>query len=197
MFNKITGKLTAKMVEKIFVSTGSIEWEIITTRVSIEDFPKEGEDVLVYTYLHHKEDQLKLFGFSSEEERNLFLDLIKVDGVGPKLAIKILSGISASDFIEALEVENLERLSSIPGLGKKTAQKIILKLKGKLTPIEKPWDPVVKDIVSALVGMGFDKKVSNEAVKKALTQYNPIEMSKEELEKTLFKTALSILSTNK
>ncbi len=197
MFNRITGKVTGKERERVFISTGSIEWEILTTSVSLRSFPSIGEETSVYTYLYHKEDQLRLFGFSSREERNLFLDLIKVDGVGPKLAIKILSGISALEFIEALESDNLDRLSAIPGLGKKTAQKIILKLKGKLTTPEKPWDPVVNDIVNALVGMGFEKKASQEAVKASLSNYNPMEMEKEELERALFKRALGLLSSNK
>ncbi len=197
MFNKITGKITGKEKERIFISTGAIEWDIFTTAVSLQSFPSIGEETSVYTYLYHKEDQLKLFGFYSQDERTLFMDLIKVDGVGPKLAMKILSGISTNDFIEALESENLERLSAIPGLGKKTAQKIVLKLKGKLTTLEKPWDPIVDDIVNALVGMGFDKKASIEAVKASLANYNPIEMEREDLERVLFKTALGLLSANK
>jgi len=114
-----------------------------------------------------------LFGFSTKEERLLFLDLIKVNGVGPKAAQKILSGINPKDFITCLENEDVTRLSKIPGLGLKTAQKIILALKGKLKIVENVITPsdtqdLSSEILDSLVAMGFDKKKAKESLVKIL-----------------------------
>jgi len=194
LFNSLSGKISSKKGETICLSTGAIEWELFVSNKSMEKFPETGKETRVFTYLHHKEDQLKLFGFYSESERSLFLDLIKVDGVGPKLALKILSGIEVNDFVEAVDNSDVSALSSIPGLGGKTAQKIILKLKGKIGFEEKPWDPVIADIINALSGMGFDKNKSKEAVKKAVKAIEPEKLSRGELEKELFKRAIGIVS---
>ena len=192
MFNSISGTVTGKTKDKIFIQTNGIEWDILTTEKSLDRFPEEGEKTKVFTYLHHREDQLKLFGFSSSGERDLFFDLIRVEGLGPKLAVKILSHIEVDDFIEALETEDVETLSSIPGLGRKTAQKIILKLKGKLKIQDKPLQSAEEDIVTALTGMGFDRKTSRNAVKMALKGIKTDSLTKDQLEKELFTRAISI-----
>ncbi|NOY08285.1 MAG: Holliday junction branch migration protein RuvA [Spirochaetes bacterium] len=194
MFNSITGIVNLKLKDRIYVRTNGIEWAIFTTEKSLLRFPDIGEEVRIFTYLHHREDQLKIFGFFSDEERDLFFDLLKVEGLGPRLAIKILSGIEVNDFIEALDNDDVESLSAIPGLGKKTAQKIILKLKGKLKFAEKPWGSVEEDIITALSGMGFDRKASRNAVKTALKSINTGSLSKGQLEKELFTRAISIAS---
>ncbi|RKX86952.1 MAG: Holliday junction branch migration protein RuvA [Spirochaetes bacterium] len=192
MFNSISGIVTGKTKEKIFLQTNGIEWDILTTEKSLNKLPETGEKAKVFTYLHHREDQLKLFGFSTSGERDLFFDLIKVEGLGPKLAVKILSRIEVEAFIEALDTDDIETLSSIPGLGKKTAQKIILKLKGKLHITVQPWQAAEEDIVKALTGMGFDKKISRNAVKRALKGIKANTLNKDELEKELFTRAIAI-----
>jgi len=192
LFNSISGIVTGKTKEKIFLQTDGIEWDILTTEKSLNRLPETGEKAKVFTYLHHREDQLKLFGFSSSGERDLFFDLIKVEGLGPKLAVKILSRIEVEAFIEALDADDIETLSSIPGLGKKTAQKIILKLKGKLHITEQPWQTAEEDIVTALTGMGFDRKTSRDAVKAALKGIKANTLGKDELEKELFTRAIAI-----
>lgn len=194
MFNSISGIVTGKTKAKIFIQTDGLEWDILTSEKSLERFPVTGEKAKVFTYLHHREDQLKLFGFSSSGERDLFLDLIKVEGLGPKLGIKILSRIDVDDFIEALDTDDIETLSSIPGLGRKTAQKIILKLKGKLNITDRPWQSAEEDIVTALTGMGFDRKTSRNAVKTALKGIKASTLTKDQLEKELFTRSIAIAS---
>jgi len=127
--------------------------------------------VRLYTWLYHREDQMRLFGFASTASRDLFLDLMKVEGIGPKQAVKILSSIPARELESALEGEDLARLEAAPGIGKKTAQKMILALRGKLTHAESAPDrkgaerkSAYEDIVVALTGMGFDRKQAVEAV---------------------------------
>lgn len=162
MYNSLTGKITEKGLNHICLQVGGVEWILYVSINSLDKF-NIGDDVRVFTYLQHKEDGMTLFGFATKDERVLFLDLIKVNGVGAKAAQKILSGIKPGEFIRCLEDEDVDRLTKVPGLGKKTAQKIVLALKGKLkleddVVKESTRDSVDKEILDSLVAMGFDKK---------------------------------------
>ena len=132
MFNSIRGIITEKNADSVCVLTGGIEWDIAVPAMDIGRLPSVGEAGQVFTWLYHREDQMKLFGFSDPGRRQVFLELLKVEGIGPKGAIKILGGIGQEDLELALENEDVARLEALPGLGKKTAQKMILALKGKL-----------------------------------------------------------------
>ncbi len=136
---------------------------------------------------------MRLYGFSDQAERALFLDLQKVDGVGPRGALKMLSGMDREQFAQALDADDVDALSTVPGVGKKTAQKIILTLKGKLTPTgEGPGRSVEDDITTALVGMGFDRRTARAAVLTALKALSAASLKGEELERELFKRSLAI-----
>jgi Holliday junction DNA helicase RuvA len=194
VFNSISGEVTYKDDNRIFLQAGAVEWEIQVSRSTSDELPEEGQTAKVYVYLHHRDDQMKLFGFSQVVERDVFLDLLKVEGVGPRQALKILSGTEVHRFIEALEGENLEILSAIPGVGKRTAQKIILKLKGKLSVSTPGGVSLEEDLVNALAGMGFDRRSASTAVTSALRALPDRDLDREELERELFKTALAQLS---
>ncbi|MGL1891705.1 MAG: Holliday junction branch migration protein RuvA [Spirochaetaceae bacterium] len=162
MYNSLTGKITEKGISHLCLQIGGVEW-ILLASINSLDTCNVGEDRRFFTYLQHKEDGMTMFGFATKDERVLFLDLIKVNGVGAKAAQKILSGIKPAEFIRCLEDEDVDRLTKVPGLGKKTAQKIILALKGKLkleddVVKESTRDSVDKEILDSLVAMGFDKK---------------------------------------
>ena len=170
MFNSIAGILTGKGNTSAFVDTYGLEWEIFVTRFTLEKLNLE-EKVKLYTWLKHREDQMQLFGFYSIKERSMFLDLTKVDGIGPKQAMKILSSITPDNLEIALENGDIARLQAISGIGKKTAQKMTLALKGKLTITEDtPSSLTVKtdyeEIVIALVEMGYERKRCVEVVNK-------------------------------
>lgn len=174
MFNSLTGIITGKLPQTLYLETNGIEWELLVPDSSLDRLPPVGNQAKVYTWLLHREDSMKLFGFASLEERSLFLDLLKVDGVGAKGAVKMLSGISAAEFAAVLDEGNLAKLEKLPGVGKKTAQKMMLALKGKLTfsetsgftarkaEKENPWI----DVVTALTDMGYDRRQCEEAVEK-------------------------------
>ncbi len=195
MFNSISGEITFKDRTSIYIDTKGIEWDICITEQSFYQFPEVGNTARVFIYMYHREDSMRLFGFSAEKERQLFLDLIKVDSVGPKLSLKILSGINADRFIKALETEDLATLTSIPGLGKKTAQKIILKLKGKLKMSEADTLHEYVDIITALTGMGFDKKLARESVNKIIEEINSKDYALEDLEREILKRSIKQLSS--
>ncbi len=199
MFNSISGEITHKDKNYIYLLTEKIEWDIKMPTISISILPSLGTECRIFTYLHHTEASMKIFGFSSIKERSLFLDLISVNGIGPNQAIKILSGISTNQFLTILDAEDINSLVKIPGLGKKTAQKIILALKDKLKLIDDniaSENPVQKEMTNALSEMGFDKKKAEKIITKL---YNDLKAddsySDSDIEKELFKKAIVELSS--
>jgi Holliday junction DNA helicase RuvA len=195
MFNSIRGIVSAKGVEAAFVLSGDIEWEIAMPANDIHGLELNGE-CRVLTWLYHREDQMKLYGFSNERRRGTFLELLKVEGIGPKGALKIMSGISQDDLEKALENGDLARLEAVPGLGKKTAQKMLLSLKGKLVHAgdalshSSPYN----DLVEALAEMGYDRRAAAEALAKAEASIEKSDLPNAEKEKLLFKEAIVYLS---
>ncbi|AEF81191.1 Holliday junction branch migration protein RuvA [Leadbettera azotonutricia] len=198
MFNSLKGIITEKLSDSVYLLTGGVEWEISVPSTDIDRLPTRGEEGRVYTWLLHREDQMKLFGFADEERRATFLELLKVEGIGPKGALKIMGGIGQEELERALETENLSRLEAVPGLGKKTAQKMILALKGKLASaraapeIASPYG----ELANALVEMGYDKKQAVDALAKADADLASSLTGKDkaEKEKLLFKQAIVYLS---
>jgi Holliday junction DNA helicase RuvA len=193
MFNSVTGQITYKGEERVCLQTGGVEWDLTISRRALDRLPPVGQVARVYTYLLHREDSMRLYGFSDLAERALFLDLQKVDGVGPRGALKMLSGIDREKFAQALEADDVDALSSLPGIGKRTAQKIILTLKGKLTQaVESAARSAEDDIATALVGMGFDRRTARSAVEAAAKSMAGQGKKGEELERELFKRAVAI-----
>ena len=165
MFNSIKGLYTGKSATSIFIETFGIEWEILVSTFTQEKFT-EGDEIKVYTWMQHREDVMQLFGFYDLRERLMFLDLMKVDGIGAKQAIKILSSIRVDALETALEEGDIARLQTISGIGKKTAQKMALALKGHLTFTDDALKTFgtqtnkseYEDVVSALIEMGYERK---------------------------------------
>jgi Holliday junction DNA helicase RuvA len=194
MFNSLRGQITAKSDDTLYLLTGGVEWDLAVPATDLAKFPPAGEEGLAYTWLYHREDQMRLFGFVSAQRRSTFLELLKVEGIGPRGAVKIMGGIEQEELEKALENQDLARLEAVPGLGKKTAQKMILALKGKLssfsgTVSQGPY----ADLVEALAGMGYDKKAAAEALAKVEAALPP-GLSGAEKEKQLFKQAIIHLS---
>ena len=194
MFNSIYGIVSGKSGEALFLLSSDIEWEITMPLNDIQAFALKSE-CRVFTWLYHREDLIKLFGFLNEKRRNTFLELLKVEGIGPKAAVKIMSGISQDDLEKALENGDLTRLEAVPGLGKKTAQKMLLSLKGKLVQsqaaqvLSSPYN----DLIEALVDMGFDRKAASDALIKA-EAVTDVNLTSAEKEKILFQEAIVYLS---
>lgn len=169
MFNSIAGTITGKYPKQLLLETNGIEWSIIMPDTSLEELPPVGSRGKTYTYLNHYENGMDLYGFASDAERSLFLSLLKVDGVGPKAAVKIMSSASMSRLVETLENGDLDVLEKIPGIGKKTAAKMILALKGKLTVPETETVRTVKKsaysvVVTSLCEMGYERQKAEEVV---------------------------------
>ena len=164
MFNSITGTITGKFPRQLFLENNGIEWDLVVPDSNLELLPAVGEKTKVYTWIQHTENAMALFGFASAEERSLFFDLLKVDGVGPKGAVKIMSSATSGELKQTLESGDVALLEKIPGIGKKTAGKMMLALKGKLTlqqdsqTITIAKQTAFADVVNSLVSMGYDRR---------------------------------------
>ncbi len=164
MFNSLTGIITGKFPKQVFLDTNGIEWDICVPDSNLDLLPSVGSEAKIFTWMQHTDQVMNLYGFSSADERNLFLDLLKVDGVGPKGAVKIMSSVSSGRLMDVLDRGDLELLEQIPGIGKKTAGKMILALKGKLkvpneeSVIRLPKQSEYADVILSLTSMGYDKR---------------------------------------
>lgn len=199
MFNSLTGTITGKFPRQLLLETNGIEWSICMPDSSLDEMPEVGSRGKVYTFLNHYENGMDLYGFASDSERNLFLSLLKVDGVGPKAAIKIMSSATSSKLIQILDQGDLALLEKIPGVGKKTAAKMILALKGKLTLPETESIRVVKSspysvVINSLCEMGYDRQKAEEVVSDISSQMQMdqefINKSQTEKEDAVFRKAL-------
>ncbi len=202
MFNSLNGIITAKFPKQVFIDTNGIEWDLCVPDSNLDMLPPVGSEARVFTWLQHTDQLMTLYGFASADERSLFLDLLKVDGVGPKGAVKIMSSVSSSRLMEILENGDLEMLEKIPGVGKKTAGKMILTLKGKLKLSENAGGTVVRvaaaspyaDVVSSLASMGYDKRLVEQKIAQlveVLTNESDFAgKSQKEREDLLFRRAL-------
>lgn len=182
MISYLRGKVVYLTEETLVLDVNGVGYEIYCSGGAFRKIGNS-ETAEIYTYLQVKEDGITLFGFASLQEKELFLKVLSVQGVGPKLGIAILTGLSADEFALAVQTADVKRLSAVKGLGKKTAEKIILELHGKISAAEvinasgddltKQAEPTAKltaveeDAVSALMGLGFTKTESVNAVKKA------------------------------
>jgi len=195
MFNSIRGIVGGKNSEALFLLTGGLEWEITMPATDMEQLSSSGGECRVFTWLYHRDDQMRLFGFADETRRNTFLELLKVEGIGPKGALKIMGGIGQEELERALEAGDLARLEAVPGLGKKTAQKMLLALKGKLvhTPADSPASSPYGDLIEALAEMGYERRAAAQAIDRA-EKDAPAGLSQAEKEKLLFKNAIVYLS---
>ena len=186
MIAYLKGKVLTITSETAIVEVGGVGYELYCSGGAFRKITV-GETVELYTYLQVKEDGITLFGFGAPKEKELFLKVISVSGVGPKMGIAILTGLSADEFTRAVATADVKRLSAVKGLGKKTAEKIVLELHGKISAAEvmsAGADPITSAIdrgeksvsaqdeeaVSALMGLGFTKNESANAVKRAKEQ---------------------------
>lgn len=184
MIAYLRGKVLTTTAETAIVDIGGVGYEVYCSGGAFRKITV-GQYVELYTYLQVKEDGMTLFGFESVKEKELFLKLTSVSGVGPKLGIAVLAALSADEFAQAIATTDVKRLSAVKGLGKKTAEKIVLELHGKISAAEvmsASGDPITaamaaapinklsaadEEAVSALMGLGFTRAESTQAVKKA------------------------------
>ena len=181
MIARISGILVQKSVTHCVVDVHGTGYRIIVPLSTFYELPKEDQPVVLHVHTHVREDAISLYGFHTREEREVFQMMISVSGIGPKLAVNILSGIAAGELVRAVTEEDLKRLTGIPGVGKKTAERMILELKDKAaklgrddvtvcTVAVKTGDQVKEDALSALVNLGYKGSAVKDVVDRIMKE---------------------------
>ena len=172
MIGRIAGRLVDKHPPQVMVECAGIAYEIDVPMSTFYNLPRTGEEVVLLTHLVVREDAHLLFGFLTAAERTAFRQLLKISGVGPKVALSVLSGMSVDDLSAAVATEDAARLTKIPGIGKKTAERLVLELRDKLPKAI----PAARagaggalaesaDVLNALLGLGYNEREAQAAVK--------------------------------
>src|SRR5215472_7425253 len=162
MIAYLRGRLISRHPNQAVVETGGVGYDVTISVPTFSDLPAVGADVALHVHTHVREDVIALYGFLRSSEKVLFEKLITVSGIGPKLAITILSGMPADEMVGAIRGNDVARLTRIPGIGKKTAERMVLELRDKLpqagpimAPAAAPSSAVEEDVLSALANLGY------------------------------------------
>jgi Holliday junction DNA helicase RuvA len=181
MIAHLNGTLLSKEPNSVIVDVSGVGYEVTIPLSTFYELANEGSDVQLRIYTHVKEDALQLYGFKTERERKLFVNFISVSGIGPKIGIALLSGMSADELINSIKTNNLARLTLIPGVGRKTAERLIVDLREKMTALAasqvettsglepaasgaSPEDSVRSDALSALLNLGYQRSSAEKAI---------------------------------
>ncbi len=183
MIGRLRGKLLKKQPPQLLIDVQGVGYEVSASMSTFYQLPEQGQDVTLHTHLVVREDAHLLYGFATESERSLFRTLIKISGVGPKLALTILSGMSAEDFIRCVHENNTAALVSLPGVGKKTAERLLVELRDRLkdevvTESSGGMSPALAtvaaspsgDAVSALIALGYKPQEASRMVRAISTE---------------------------
>lgn len=167
MIASLRGRLISKKPDNLIVDVGGVGYSVHVPLTLLSSLPDEGREVFLHVHTHVREDAFLLYGFQTDDEKRIFTTLIGISGIGPKVALNILSTIPPDNFHNAINSEDVDVLCRVPGLGKKTAHRLILELRGKLPSIKEKKDTVYDDTLSALVNLGYKKNIAQEALDKA------------------------------
>ena len=185
MIAQLTGKLTQKLPNIIIIDVGGVGYEVTIPVTTFYELGDPGSDVSLKIHTNVREDSIQLYGFWTIREKELFLRLTSVSGIGPKLAITMLSGMPAAELIAAIRSNDLVRLTAIPGVGKKTAERVVVELRDKLAtiPIDEAGagisvsqgvgfgeEAIRSDTVEALMALGYPKPIAEKAVTTAMRE---------------------------
>ena len=195
MIAHLRGKLLAKHPNQAVVETGGVGYDVTISVPTFSDLPAIGADVALHIHTHVREDVIALYGFLRPAEKVLFEKLITVSGIGPKLAITILSGMPADEMVGAIRGNDVARLTRIPGIGKKTAERMVLELRDKLpqsvpstVTAALPVSATEEDVLSALVNLGYQRAAAEKALEASMKDGKGGSFD------TLFRSALAALS---
>ena len=188
MISYLKGNLEAKNIDSVIIEVGGIGYKVFMSRNSIDNLGDSGKDVKVFTYMRVREDDISLYGFLSNEELKMFEKLLGVSGVGAKSAINILSNISPSSFALAIISDDISKLKSLPGIGAKSAQRMVLELKDKMktadaietevtSSVYTPTNDKTKDAIEALQVLGYARR----DIDVVLAKINTEELTVEEI----------------
>jgi Holliday junction DNA helicase RuvA len=199
MIAHLRGKLLTKHPNQVIVETSGVGYEVNISVPTFSELPANGSEVALHIHTHVREDVISLYGFLRPAEKQLFEKLMTVSGIGAKLAITILSGMAADDMAAAIRGNDIARLTRIPGIGKKTAERMVLELRDKLPPASGTAAPTLpamsaieEDVLSALVNLGYQRPAAEKALASAARHGDKSQISGSF--DALFREALSTLS---
>jgi len=186
----LRGRLARKDPARVIVDVNGVGYEVFIPLTTFSSLPENGSEVSMDIHTHVREDVIALYGFSTRRERGIFEKLMTISGIGPKLAVTILSGGSVEDLAGAIKRGDLARLTAIPGVGKKTAERIILELKDKLQDFAEAQvkSGVEVDVLSALENLGYNRALAESALRRA------VDGDRDPAFDPLFKRTLQILT---
>jgi holliday junction DNA helicase RuvA len=186
----LRGKLAQKEAARVIVDVNGVGYEVFIPLTTFTALPETGSEVSIDIHTHVREDVIALYGFSTRRERSIFEKLMTISGIGPKLAVTILSGGSVEELTGAIKRGDLARLTAIPGVGKKTAERIVLELKDKLQDFAEaqPKSGVEADVLSALENLGYNRALAESAMRRA------VDGDRNPAFDVLFKRSLQILT---
>lgn len=170
MIAHIRGKLISKHPNQAIVEAAGVGYDVTISVPTFSELPQLGAEISLFIHTHVREDALALFGFLRAQEKQLFEKLLSVSGIGPKLAVTILSGMEAATMVAAIKGNNVAALTRIPGIGKKTAERMVLELRDKLpeagstTPAAPSLNPTEEDVLSALLNLGYQRPAAEKAL---------------------------------
>jgi holliday junction DNA helicase RuvA len=186
----LRGRLLEKDTARVVVDVNGVGYEVFVPLTTLSALPERGAEVSIDVHTHVREDIIALYGFSTRRERSIFEKLMSISGIGPKLAVTILSGGSVEDLVTAIKRSDLPRLTAIPGVGKKTAERIVMELRDKLQEFaagpEKSSLEV--DVLSALENLGYNRPLAESALRRARDGEEDVNFE------SLFKRSLQILT---
>jgi len=195
MIAHLRGRLLAKHPNQAIVEAGGVGYDVTISVPTFSDLPQLGSEVALHIHTHVREDALALYGFLRPSEKQIFEKLISVSGIGPKLAITILSGMPADEMALAIRGNDVPKLTRIPGIGKKTAERMVLELRDKLpkealgeVTVLSATSPVAEDVLSALVNLGYQRPVAERALATASKNGKGVSFD------VMFREALAVLS---
>ena len=170
MIGRLHGKLIEKTPPQVLVDVGGVGYEVDVPMSTFCNLPAEGSEITLLTHFIVREDAQLLYGFATAAERQTFRALIRISGVGPRIALAVLSGMSTQDLADAVEQGNATLLTRVPGIGKKTADRLVLELKGKLAgnafaPARGAASAAQADILSALMALGYSEREAQASVR--------------------------------
>jgi len=159
VIGRLTGRLAGKHPPQVLVEVGGVGYEVDVPMSTLYALPATGENVTLFTHLVVREDAHTLYGFATQEERSAFRQLIRISGIGARTALAVLSGLSVAELTQAVALQDAARLTKIPGIGKKTAERLLLDLKGKLATLgAAPGAEKAADVLNALLALGYSEK---------------------------------------
>ncbi len=189
MIGQLTGKIIHKSPTETIIDVGGVGYQIHVPVTTFDRLPEVGQTTTLFTYLHVREDALQLYGFSTKQDKEIFRKLITISGVGPKLAQTVLSGLSYDELIRAIQQGNIAQLNKIAGVGRKTAERLIVELRDKLDEIHlaeeqpgiKTLDSIQTEALLALTTLGYSRNASENALRNVLAERTGDTISIEDL----------------